>query len=67
MITRTRSGSQWSTRNTATSVRPVTLLAVILNEDDGEGRGGFMGWFSGVHSKQLDMVGDVILLDNGGR
>ena len=38
-------------------------LSVILNEDDGQGRRGFMGWFSGVHSKQLDMVGDVILLD----
>ncbi|MHC4715888.1 MAG: sugar-binding protein, partial [Planctomycetota bacterium] len=37
-------------------------LAVILNEDDGPGRDGFMGWFSGVHSKQVDMVGDVILL-----
>ena len=38
-------------------------MSVILNEDDGPGRGGFMGWFSGVHSKQLDLVGDLILLD----
>jgi len=37
-------------------------LSVILNEDDGAGRTGFMGWFSDAHSKQLDMVGDVILL-----
>jgi len=37
---------------------------VILNKDDGEGRNGFMGWFSGAHSKQLDMAGDVILLDH---
>jgi hypothetical protein len=41
-------------------------LAVIANEDDGQGRHGFMGWFSGVHSKQLDMVGDVILTDRRG-
>ena len=34
---------------------------MILNEDDGNGRTGFMGWFSGAHSKQLDLVGDVIL------
>jgi hypothetical protein len=36
-------------------------LSLILNEDDGDGRDSFMGWFSGVHSKQLDMVGDLIL------
>jgi hypothetical protein len=36
-------------------------LSVILNEDDGAGRVGFMGWFSGAHDKQLDMVGDLIL------
>ena len=36
-------------------------LALILNEDDGNGRVGFNGWFSGVHSKQLDLVGDLIL------
>ena len=38
-------------------------LALILNEDDGAGRASFLGWFSGVHSKQLDMVGDVILTE----
>jgi len=37
-------------------------VAMILNEDDGKGRVSFMGWFSGVHSKQLDLVGDLILL-----
>ncbi len=36
-------------------------VSCIINEDDGTGRGGFMGWFSGVHSKQLDMLGDVVL------
>jgi hypothetical protein len=40
---------------------------VTVTDDDGEGREGFMGWFSGVHSKQLDMVGDVILVGGGGR
>ena len=36
-------------------------LAMILNEDDGGGRKSFMGWFSGVHLKETDFVGDVIL------
>jgi hypothetical protein len=36
-------------------------MTMILNEDDGNGRVGFMGWFSGAHSKQLDLVGDVVL------
>lgn len=36
-------------------------LALIVNDDDGLGRDGFMGWFSGVHGKEVDMVGDVIL------
>lgn len=38
-------------------------MTMILNEDDGDGRVGFMGWFSGAHSKQLDNVGDLILVD----
>jgi hypothetical protein len=38
-------------------------LSLILNEDDGQGRDSFMGWFGGVHSKQLDLVGDLILED----
>lgn len=37
-------------------------LTMIANEDDGIGRGGFIGWFSGSHSKILDTVGDLILL-----
>jgi hypothetical protein len=36
-------------------------LAMIINENDGEGRAGFMGWFSGVHLKELDHIGDLIL------
>lgn len=38
-------------------------MSMILNEDDGPGREGFMGWFSGVHSKQLDLAGDLILTE----
>jgi hypothetical protein len=38
-------------------------LAVGVNEDDGQGRNGLMSWFGNVHSKQLDSVGDLILLD----
>ncbi len=36
-------------------------LSVALNEDDGKGRFGFMGWFGDVQSKSLDDVGDLIL------
>jgi hypothetical protein len=36
-------------------------LTVILNEDDGPGREGIIGWFGGVHLKEVDMVGDAIL------
>lgn len=36
-------------------------MSMILNEDDGEGRVGFSGWFSGPHSKDLDHVGDLVL------
>ena len=38
-------------------------ISVILNEDDKQGRGAFIGWFSGVHNKQLDLVGDLILTE----
>ena len=38
-------------------------LSMILNEDDGAGRKTFMGWFSGVHLKETDFVGDLILGD----
>ena len=36
-------------------------LALIVNDDDGQGR-SFSGWFSGVHLKETDMLGDLILL-----
>lgn len=36
-------------------------LSLIINEDDGEGRCGFMAWFSGVHMKEVGHVGDLIL------
>ena len=36
-------------------------MAMILNEDDGEGRIGFSGWFSGPHLKDLDHIGDIVL------
>ncbi|HEY5793212.1 MAG TPA: sugar-binding protein [Chthoniobacterales bacterium] len=36
-------------------------LSLILNEDDGKARFGFMAWFSGVHLKEMDHVGDLIL------
>ncbi|HOK55948.1 MAG TPA: sugar-binding protein [bacterium] len=38
-------------------------VAMIINEDDGKGRVSFIGWFGCVHSKQMDMVGDLILLE----
>ncbi len=38
-------------------------LATIINEDDGSGRKSFMGFFGGVHLKQVDMVGDLILVE----
>lgn len=37
-------------------------LSMIINEDDGTGRDGFIGWMSGVHLKEVDMVGDLLLL-----
>jgi len=36
-------------------------LCVVLNEDDGKGRFGFLGWFGDVQSKRVDAVGDLIL------
>ena len=36
-------------------------LAMIINEDDGAGRKSFIGWFSGVHLKETDYVGDLVL------
>ncbi len=37
-------------------------LAMIMNEDDGGGRESFMGWFGDCDAKQVDAVGDLILL-----
>jgi hypothetical protein len=36
-------------------------LSIILNEDDGNGRHSFMGWFGDEQSKSVDVVGDLIL------
>jgi len=36
-------------------------MGLILNEDDGPGRGSFMGWFGCAHSKQLGLNGDIVL------
>lgn len=36
-------------------------LSMIINEDDGTGRKSFIGWFGGVHLKETDFVGDLIL------
>lgn len=36
-------------------------LCLIVNDDDGQGRDGFIGWFSGAHNKETDLVGDIIL------
>ncbi|HBC85838.1 MAG TPA: hypothetical protein DCZ94_02675 [Lentisphaeria bacterium] len=38
-------------------------FCTIINEDDGPGRASFMGWFGCAHSKQLDLVGDLLLLE----
>jgi len=38
-------------------------LTLALNEDDGEGRQGFMNWFGDVQSKSADFNGDVVLRD----
>ena len=38
-------------------------MCVIINEDDGQGRDSFIGWFGCAHSKQLGMNGDLILVD----
>ncbi len=38
-------------------------LAMIMNETDGGKRGAFLAWFSGVHLKESDMIGDIILVE----
>ena len=37
-------------------------MGLIVNDEDGSGR-RFLGWFSGVHLKETDMVGDLILCE----
>ena len=37
-------------------------LSMIVNEDDGKGRTGFIGWFGNPHTKQIDTVGDLVLM-----
>ncbi len=39
-------------------------LGMIVNNDDGQIRDSFMAWFGCAHSKQLDMNGDLILIDH---
>lgn len=34
---------------------------MVINEDDGRGRKSTMGWFGGVHLKETNFVGDLIL------
>jgi len=41
-------------------------LAVVLNEDDGDGRASFLTWFGDIQTKQIDAVGDVILVSQEG-
>ena len=36
-------------------------MAMILNDDDGKGRDCFMGWFSGVSGKEVDVIGDLVI------
>lgn len=38
-------------------------FTLILNEDDGFGRDSFMTWFGNAHNKDIDKVGDLILVD----
>jgi len=37
-------------------------FTMIVNEDDGEGRDAFMTWFGNAHTKDVDTVGDLMLL-----
>lgn len=37
-------------------------VSMIVNEDDGQGRIGYTGWFAGPHTKNLDHIGDLVLL-----
>ncbi|WFB35952.1 sugar-binding protein [Kiritimatiellota bacterium B12222] len=37
-------------------------FTLILNEDDGNNRDSFMTWFGNAHNKDVDVVGDLLLL-----
>ena len=37
------------------------FMVMVLNETDAGKRGAYMAWSSGVHLKEADMVGDIIL------
>ncbi|WOO43614.1 sugar-binding protein [Rubellicoccus peritrichatus] len=37
-------------------------FTMIVNDDDGSGRNAFMTWFGNAHNKDIDTVGDLILL-----
>lgn len=39
-------------------------FTLIVNDDDGNGRDSFMTWFGNAHTKDIDTVGDLILLDH---
>lgn len=39
-------------------------LTFLLNEDDGNNRDAYMLWFANASTKDVDTVGDLILLDN---
>ena len=38
-------------------------FTLIVNEDDGNGRDAFMTWFGNAHTKDIDTVGDLILVE----
>ena len=38
-------------------------FTLVINEDDGSGRKSTIGWFGGVHLKEANFVGDLILVD----
>jgi len=38
-------------------------FTLIVNEDDGNNRDSFMTWFGNAHNKDVDTVGDLILME----
>jgi hypothetical protein len=38
-------------------------FTLIVNEDDGEGRDSFLTWFGNAHAKDIETVGDLILME----